>query len=61
MDALDHNDLWAVIELLLPPEPNKPEGGRPRRLDRAALAGIILQWKHMPYGADDSSLCSGPP
>ena len=27
--------------LLLPPEPAKPEGGRPRRPDRACLAGIV--------------------
>lgn len=51
MDALVPDDLWAVIEPLLPFEPEKPKGGRPRTSDRAALAGIILvlrtgmQWK----------------
>ena len=54
MDALVRDDLWAVIEPLLPSEPEKPKGGRPRASDRAALAGIILvlrtgmQWKHLP-------------
>lgn len=54
MDALVPDDLWAVVEPLLPPEPEKPKGGRPRASDRAALAGIILvlrtgmQWKHLP-------------
>jgi transposase len=54
MDALVPDDLWAVVEPLLPPEPEKPRGGRPRASDRAALAGIILvlrsgmQWKHLP-------------
>ena len=54
MDALVPDDLWAVIEPLLPSEPEKPKGGRPRASDRAALAGIILvlrtgmQWKHLP-------------
>ena len=54
MDALVPDDLWAVIAPLLPREPEKPKGGRPRASDRAALAGIILvlrtgmQWKHLP-------------
>jgi transposase len=34
--------LWAVIERLLPPEPPKPKGGRPRLSDRAALTGILF-------------------
>jgi transposase len=32
--------LWARIAPLLPPEPPKPKGGRPRVSDRAALTGI---------------------
>lgn len=57
MDALVPDDLWAVIEPLLPPDPEKPKGGRPRTSDRAALAGILLvlrtgmQWKHVPGAA----------
>ncbi len=36
------DDLWAVVAPLLPPEPPKPKGGRPRVPDRAALTGIIF-------------------
>lgn len=36
------DELWMIIEPLLPPEPPKPNGGRPRVPDRAALAGIII-------------------
>ena len=39
------DDLWAVVEPLLPPELPKPKGGRPRRADRAALTGIIFVLK----------------
>jgi transposase len=34
--------LWAVIEPLIPPEPPKPKGGRPRVSDWAALTGILF-------------------
>jgi transposase len=36
------DDLWAVVEPLLPPAPPKPKGGRPRVPDRAALTGILF-------------------
>ena len=48
------DELWKVIEPLLPPEPPKPKGGRPRISDRAALTGIVfvlksgLQWEMLP-------------
>ena len=48
------DDLWAVIVPLLPPEPLKPKGGRPRLPDRAALTGILfvlksgLPWEMLP-------------
>jgi transposase len=48
------DDLWAAIGPLLPPEPLKPRGGRPRCDDRAALAGIIfvlrsgIPWEMLP-------------
>ena len=35
-------DLWEAIEPLLPEEPPKPNGGRPRVADRAALGGIVF-------------------
>ncbi len=37
------DDLWAIVAPLLPPEPLKPKGGRPRVPDRAALTGILLR------------------
>jgi transposase len=40
------DELWEVIEPLLPEEPPKPKGGRPRVPDRATLTGA-------------SSSCSG--
>jgi transposase len=54
MALLVSNDLWLVIEPLLPPERAKPKGGRPRAPDRAALAGILfvlrtgIQWHEVP-------------
>jgi transposase len=48
------DELWSVIEPLLPPEPAKPHGGRPRVPDRAALTGILfvlhtgLPWELLP-------------
>ena len=46
--------LWAIIEPLIPPEPPKPKGGRPRLDDRAALTGILfvlrtgIPWELLP-------------
>lgn len=34
--------LWEAIAPLIPPEPPKPKGGRPRVEDRQALGGILL-------------------
>lgn len=34
--------LWNLIEPLLPPSPDRPNGGRPRRQDRACLTGILF-------------------
>ncbi|WP_430228733.1 transposase, partial [Nitrosomonas communis] len=39
------DELWAIIEPLLPPEPPKPKGGRPRVPNRAVLTGIIFVLK----------------
>ena len=52
--AILTDELWEVIEPLLPPEPAKPKGGRPRVPNRAALTGIIfvlktgLPWEYLP-------------
>jgi transposase len=48
------DELWEVIEPLLPEEPPKPKGGRPRIDDRAALTGILfvlksgIPWEMLP-------------
>jgi transposase len=48
------DELWSFIEPLLPPEPAKPNGGRPRVPARAALTGILfvlhtgLPWEMLP-------------
>jgi transposase len=48
------DELWNTIEPLLPEEPPKPKGGRPRVDDHAALAGIIfvlksgIPWEMLP-------------
>ena len=45
------DELWIFINPLLPPEPPKPNGGRPRVPDRAALARIIYVLKSgIPWG-----------
>ena len=55
------DDLWRGLAPLLPPEPSKPKGGRPRAPDRAALAGILpvlrtgMRWKEVPAALG----CSG--
>jgi len=47
---LVRDELWEVIDPLLPEEPPKPKGGRPRIDDRAALTGIIVVLKSgMPW------------
>ena len=48
------DELWAFVEPLLPKEPPKPKGGRPRVDDRAALTGILfvlkagVPWEMLP-------------
>lgn len=48
------DDLWAVIEPLLPKRPARPKGGRPVVDDWAALTGILfvlktgLPWEYLP-------------
>ena len=49
------DELWSLIQPLLPPEPSKPKGGRPREIDdRAALTGILfvlktgIPWEMLP-------------
>lgn len=48
------DDLWEAIEPLLPPEPPKPKGGRPRVPDRAVMTDILfvlksgIPWEMLP-------------
>src|ERR671933_2011042 len=54
MKTLVPDELWAFIEPLLPPEPPKPQGGRPRIPARACLTGILfvlktgIPWEYLP-------------
>jgi transposase len=59
------DELWEIIEPLLPEEPPKPKGGRPRIDDRAALTGIVfvlksgIPWEMLPQemGCGSGSTC----
>jgi transposase len=63
--SLVPDDLWEAIEPLLPDEPRKPKGGRPRISDRAALAGIVFvlrtgcPWRLLPkeLGCGSGTTC----
>src|SRR5829696_10297816 len=67
MDALSlvPDDLWEAIEPLVPDEPPKPKGGRPRIADRAVLAGIVFvlrtgcPWRLLPkeLGCGSGATC----
>jgi transposase len=47
-------ELWEIVAPLLPVEPAKPKGGRPRVPNRDAFRGIVfvlrtgIQWKMLP-------------
>ena len=63
--SLVSDELWEATEPLLPPEPPKPKGGRPRVPNRAALAGIVfvlksgIPWEMLPQemGCGSGSTC----
>jgi transposase len=52
--SLVSDELWELVEPLLPPEPPKLKGGRPRIPDRQALTGILfvlktgIPWEDLP-------------
>lgn len=55
VDKLVPDELWEIVEPLLPPAPHRPRGGRPRSVpDRNCLAGIIymtrasIPWELLP-------------
>jgi transposase len=45
MKKLIDDELWAIVEPLLPTHPPQPKGGRPWVDDRAALTGIVFVLK----------------
>jgi len=65
MAKLLADELWAVIEPLLPPALPKPRAGRPPVSNRAALTGILfvlktgIPWSDLPkeMGCGSGSTC----
>ena len=59
------DELWEIVEPLLPPAPPKPKGGRPRVSDRACLTGILfvlrsgIPWEMLPreLGCGSGVMC----
>ncbi len=59
------DELWERIEPLLPVDPPKPQGGRPRVPNRAALTGILFvlktgtPWEYLPpeVGCGSGTTC----
>lgn len=57
------DEQWAKIRPLLPPHPEHPRGGRPRRDDRKALEGILWvlrtggRWCDLPGEYPSPSTC----
>ncbi len=55
------DEFWARVEPLVPPQPPKPKGGRPRMADRAAFGAIVyvlrtgIQWNALPREMGASS------
>src|SRR5215207_6553930 len=64
-EPLVPDDLWKAIEPLLPQEPSKRKGGRPRAPNRAVLGGIIFvlrtgcPWRLLPkeLGCGSGTTC----
>lgn len=54
VEPLVPDDLWALVQPVIPPPPVRSRGGRPRHCARQTLAGIIyllrwgLPWRHLP-------------
>lgn len=54
VEQLVPDDLWALIQPVIPSPPPRPRGGRPRQCARQTLAGIVyllrwgLPWRHLP-------------
>ncbi|WP_189070675.1 transposase, partial [Deinococcus radiotolerans] len=62
VEQLVPDDLWALIQPVIPSPPPRPRGGRPRQCARQTLAGIVylLRWgfpgvtshAHLVWAAD---------
>ena len=61
MKRLVSDELWELVEPLLPPEPDKPKGARPRVPARSVLEGIVYVLKSgIPWSMLPKELgCSG--
>ena len=65
MKKIVPDEMWAILERLLPPQSPKPRGGTPRVPDRAALTGILFvrrtgtPWELLPQemGCGSGSTC----
>jgi transposase len=63
MDRWVPDDLWDLVEQLLPREPAKPKGGRPRADPRAVFATVLYVkvtgagWRSVDrlFGVDDAT------
>src|SRR5688572_944626 len=48
------DELWALVEPILPEHPPSPKGGKPRTDDRVCLTGILfvlktgIPWEYLP-------------
>ena len=57
------DDIWEIVERLLPPPPSRKRGGRPRMPPRKVLAGIAYrlrtgcQWKAIPGEFGSGATC----
>ena len=55
------DEFWELVQPLLPPQPPKPKGGRPRIPDRQVLSGILfvlktgIGWEDLPKEMDCGS------
>jgi len=61
VQELVDDELWDIIQPLLPARPPRPKGGRPPSDDRACLTGILFilktgcQWQMLPTPAFEVS------